>query len=558
MASDYLLSQYIQQTLQIPVFALHAPVNASFPCVVYEKLSSLGSISMDGPAYSTDVFTFSVKSKVSLAQARLYGSQINALLNGYENQVFSVANSYSEEWDDSEEVYVVSQNFQCIVGATLPFYNVVRGDGVSGSIAVWNDKFALTSSNNIIVSGSDIRITGNLTVVGTIDNQISSSLLTASYAVRAETASYMAGAIESASYAATAAFALNVPATASHALVADIATTASYALNTPTLPSGLVSSSAQVLNNTGIYSSSVQLPSGLVSASSQIDYNDIQNKPEAVVTASYAVSASYAPTKDGVVSSSTQFKSSDPFTIGALSAATISTPSTLNVGGLSQLYKLELWPSGSTTTTEKLTIDVGSLVMRNGNLIVTGSIKVRGSLTGSLQGTSSYALRADTASYALNAVSASYAPLPGGVVSSSAQVFDNSGVYSSSLQLPAGIVSSSAQVLVGTNIYSSSIQLPSGLVSASAQIDYNGIQNKPTSIESASYALTASHCTSVPATSSWAMNAVSASYAPAQPAISASYAATASSWNGYGIWVGTKTAYGALGTYSATTLYFIQ
>jgi trimeric autotransporter adhesin len=57
-----------------------------------------------------------------------------------------------------------------------------------------------------------------------------------------------------------------------------------------------------------------------------------------------------------------------------------------------------------------------------------------------------------------------------GALSSSAQVLNGSGIFSSSAQLPSGLVSASSQVLVSSGIFSSSAQLPSGLVSASSQL----------------------------------------------------------------------------------------
>lgn len=457
----------------IQPYPITSPSDAALPFVIWNFVAGEEEFDLSGPSgFREETYTFTI-----------------------------VARTYDEVVDIREDLRTLLQN-----SSPLTFVNTGESPTFDSaeypSLYVQSVLYTGLLPTTTIVSPQVLSASYAQTcsfLTGTIES--------ASYAVKsktAETASYMAGAIESASYAATAAFALNVPATASHALVADIATTASYALNTPTLPDGLVSSSAQVLNGTGIVSGST------------------------IETASYALTASYAPTKDGVVSSSTQFKSSDPFTIGALSAASIYTPSTLNVGGLSQLYKLELLPSGSTPTTEKMTIDVGSLRMGNGNLIVTGSVKVAGKFVGNLLGTATYALQANTASYA---------------------------------PLPSGVVSSSAQVLEGSNVFSSSAQLPTGIVSGSTQIaDW--------SVLSSSYALSSSHAVSaswapqptVPETSSYALQALSASWAPAQPAVSASYAATSSTWNGYGVWVGTRTEYNtASGSgLDPKTLYFIK
>lgn len=419
-SSDYALSQYIHQTLQLPVYANRTGLNPSFPCVVYSKRSSLGTLTSMGPSFKTEVFTFSVKAKTK-AEATLFADQIYALLHNYNNQVFAVQSSYTEDYDELEEFWSIDNDFQCIVGATLPYFNIIRGDGHSGSIALWNDKYVLTGSNSLIVSGPNVIVSGSLTVLGDIHAAISAS-------------------VESASYAATAAFALN---------------------STP-LPDGLVSSSAQVLNGSGVYSSSAQLPNipsasyaatasyligaavvpaGTVSSSAQIDYTQIQNKPTTIATASLALTASYA----------------------------LNTP-TLPAGLVSASAQIDF----------------------NGIQNKPSSIA--------------------TASYVLNAVSASYAPLPSGVVSSSAQILNGSGVYSASAQLPSGLVSASAQIdftliqnkpvtssyAITASYALNSTPLPAGLFSSSAQVDYTQIQNKPTTIATASYVL----------------NAVSASYSP--------------------------------------------
>lgn len=364
---------------------------------------------------------------------------------------------------------------------------------------------------------------------------------------------------------------------------ASYAATASYALNTPTLPEGLVSSSAQVFDNSGVYSSSAQLPvglvsssaqvldgtgivsgstiatasyvknavsasyikssnvsysdSGIVSGSSQIDYTGIQNKPTSIATASYALTASYvqsgAGLPAGVVSSSAQVVSSlagQNVTVNALTASLrIYAPNSASM--FAQVRTITL--DNNIPEDHKIDIPLGSMYLNNGWIY------------GNLRGSASLALTASyvdysnvqnkpttiaTASYVQNAQSASY------------------------FQLPVGTVSSSAQILTGSNIYSSSAQLPSGIVSGSSQI-------VNWSVLSSSYAVSASWApqSTVPETSSYALQALSASWAPSQPAVSASYAATASTWNGYNVWVGTTAQYNALsGSYDAATLYFVK
>jgi hypothetical protein len=52
------------------------------------------------------------------------------------------------------------------------------------------------------------------------------------------------------------------------------------------IPNGIVSGSSQILNGSGIWSSSVQLPNGIVSGSSQIIYSGITNIPNGIVSGS--------------------------------------------------------------------------------------------------------------------------------------------------------------------------------------------------------------------------------------------------------------------------------
>ena len=70
----------------------------------------------------------------------------------------------------------------------------------------------------------------------------------------------------------------------------------------------------------------------------------------------------------------------------------------------------------------------------------------------------------------LENATSSYLTSLNGAISSSTQVLNGSGIFSSSAQLPAGLVSASSQVLVSSGIFSSSAQLPIGLVSSSSQI----------------------------------------------------------------------------------------
>lgn len=115
--------------------------------------------------------------------------------------------------------------------------------------------------------------------------------------------------------------------------------------------------------------------------------------------------------------------------------------------------------------------------------------------------TASWANNAITASYALSAT----ATLPSGVVSSSSQI-DFNGVQNkpTSIDTASYVATASWALNAVTASYAlNSTALPSGVVSSSSQIDFNSLQNKPTSIASASYV----------ATASWAINAANSSTA---------------------------------------------
>ena len=103
--------------------------------------------------------------------------------------------------------------------------------------------------------------------------------------------------------------------------------------------------------------------------------------------------------------------------------------------------------------------------------------KGRGIVSGSSQLTSSYDSR--------YAPSASYLTSLNGAISSSSQILNGSGIYSSSAQLPNGLISGSSQLTssydtrytisgsvqpLPSGLISSSTQLPSGLVSGSSQL----------------------------------------------------------------------------------------
>ena len=162
-----------------------------------------------------------------------------------------------------------------------------------------------------------VLITGSLTVNGSdaiLTNQTSSmSVATASYVLQAQSASYWSGSIlnaTSASYALTASYASNVPETASYALVANsssYALTASYASNVPVTASYALNANTASFALTASYisgSAGVGFPfsgSAIITGSFQVSQSFVDFTKATYVTGSFtgsfsgtATSASYA------------------------------------------------------------------------------------------------------------------------------------------------------------------------------------------------------------------------------------------------------------------------
>ena len=209
--------------------------------------------------------------------------------------------------------------------------------------------------------------------------------------------------------------------------------------NIASKPSGIVSSSVQVLGGTniisgssqitpllpsGIVSGSAQLPSGIVSGSAQT----IANLPTGTVSGSIQVLGG-----TGIISSSAQLEN-----------ATITNLTITNLTTVNETASV-LFSSGS-----NIFGDFG-----NDTHSFTGSVQVSGSQT--IVGT----LTATTLNGTINATN--------GVVSGSSQI-----VYASIASIPDGIVSGSAQVtpLLPTGVVSGSSQIlgGSGIVSGSSQV----------------------------------------------------------------------------------------
>ncbi len=283
------------------------------------------------------------------------------------------------------------------------------------------------------------------------------TIATASYVLTAQTASYVKNA-QTASYvesALTASYIENAR-TASYVSTAQ---TASYV------------TFANVAGKPSLFSSSVQ-----------VDYNNIQNQPTTIATASYVTFANVSG-KPTIVSSSAQlsndgglaFTSTSNVTFGQITASLMKL-NTLIVNTVSSSLE---YASGSNR--------FGSLLTNTheftGSVSITGSFSVNGgllasNLTGSLFGTSSYALEGGTV------VISDTAP-----VGRTGSLWWNSSdgqlkVYFNTTWVDA---SSMMDIISASYVDYNNIANKPSLVSSSAQIDYNNIQNKPTTIATASY-----------------------------------------------------------------------
>ena len=357
-------------------------------------------------------------------------SQISAL--GFVTGSYTTINSFNNL---TQSFNSISQSFTTISGSfgSIDFSGI---NGITASYLSFTQSYysASASFDNRIISGSAVAGTisssAQITAFGFLSTSTDlSSLNTISASYLSFTQSY---------YSASASFDSRVDSLEN--------ATSSYL----TSLNGAISSSTQVLNGSGIFSSSAQLPTGLVSGSSQI------------FIGSGVASGSYETTGRGIYSSSAQLP------IGLVSGSSqilngsgiFSSSAQLPTGIISSSAQLENATITNLTITNLTTVNETSSVIYssgsnqlgdalNDTQILSGSIKLVG--TGSLNGYTILTSN-DTASFltTLN-----------GAISSSTQVLNSSGIFSSSAQLPTGLISSSTQ-------------FPSNLISGSSQISTLG------------------------------------------------------------------------------------
>jgi hypothetical protein len=265
------------------------------------------------------------------------------------------------------------------------------------------------------------------------------------------------------------------------------------------------------LRGTGILSSS----NGFISSSQQVK----DNLPTGTVSSSNQLSSVFESKGSNLLSSSQQISTEISGAFGQVSSSFQSRISTIEsktlVSGSQQIKNL--LPTGVVSGSEQVTSSLDLRYHRLGTGLFSSSQQVTyGQISNVPSGILSSSNGFISASSQVDFAGVINKPT---LLSGSSQV-----VYGQLQNIPAGIVSGSDQISSsydlkyetrGRGIISSS----NGFISSSAQVDYTFIQNKPTTILSASYALTASYVSGSNNSSISSSYSVSSSYA-----VSASYA----------------------------------
>jgi hypothetical protein len=256
------------------------------------------------------------------------------------------------------------------------------------------------------------------------------------------------------------------------------------------IPSGIVSGSSQVLNDSGIYSSSAQIQGNIYTPGSSFTFQDL------------------------LLGAGTTFGK-----ITTDGSKYISVMPTYNV------ESTRFWPNGNVTIQNAgdyvdngFRLEVSGSARIVGNTQITGSINVTNGITGSID-FSNITNIPTLVSGSSQIIYSGLTGIPSGIVSGSSQLtssYDTRYVLSGSItqttwdniaNKPSGLVSGSEQltgsydtryVLSGSitqTTWDNIANKPSGLVSGSSQVIYSGITGIPSGIVSGSSQLTGSYDT---------------------------------------------------------------
>jgi hypothetical protein len=282
---------------------------------------------------------------------------------------------------------------------------------------------------------------------------------------------------------------------ANRAISSSYAGTASFAFVTL---GNIESASYAQYASTVSWSNVVDVPQNIVSSSTQIDYTEIPNIPDTISSSSYVEFTNVANKPVGLVSSSLQIDFPETASYSLVAEAALNIPP-LPIGIISSSIQVEHdlttgWTTSSHINHSVVSMVAGEGLVGGGNIMASRTFRLD---TGSLRFTdgvkkqlnaenvissSTQAILWSVASSSI-ATSASFAPtiLPVGVVSASSQIN-----YNHIQNQPTTIATASiANAVAFTNV----TNLPT-LISSSVQVSYTGLSNVPVGIVSASTQVT--------------------------------------------------------------------
>jgi hypothetical protein len=483
ISASYALSASYAQTASYAINATTA-ATASSVSTLNQPVVISGSFSQSGSVFLTSLTEIS-KSYVVGYDSTTGQLTYQTAVDNADTASFAVSasNAISSSLAQTASFVTTAQTASYVENAQTASFVL---NAISSSLATTN-LFTASVSNNIVTFTKGDGTTFNLTVeTGSATNTVSASFATS--ASLAQTASYVENAV-SASRATSAANADNATS-ASYALTASFAISSSHAAFAISASHSQTSTGAQVAQT----------------ASRAVTAADADNS-----TLFNSLSSSQFPQ---LVQNNT-FTGNNVFGNITASNAQFNTAS---IAYLNVVYETAsiIYSSGSNQfgdASDDVQTLYGTVDIKTGPLLVTGSLNVSGGITGSFSGTASFATDALSSSLATtNLYTAS--------VSSNVVTFTKGDGTTFNLTVATGS---------GTNIVSASFATSASLAQTASYVADAVSASRATSAAnadnatSASYALTASFALNVPLTAS---NANTASYAFF--AVSSSLAETAS------------------------------
>ncbi len=138
------------------------------PCIVFTREGILGTQTMSGPSVRTETTTWSCKAK-TIQKAEDMREFLISILNGYNNgEIQIVVNSEIDDFDISTGIYSREVSFDVVYGADIVYYNAIIGAGQPPQVAIWEDKYILTGSNAMGITGSTVTFIGDVIISGSL------------------------------------------------------------------------------------------------------------------------------------------------------------------------------------------------------------------------------------------------------------------------------------------------------------------------------------------------------------------------------------------------------